>query len=164
MKLSIVVSASVLVLGSLPTWAQSPVPAPEFAMKASVGNTFEVEESKLALKQASSPKVKVFARMMIGDHTKAEKMLQGAAKSAGAPVEMTLDAPHQAMVDALKGKSGADFDKAYLADQVQAHTETAALLGDYQQGGDNTTLKGWAKKTLPTVNLHLKKVEALAAM
>ena len=164
MKLLTVVSASMLFLSSLPALAQSSVAAPEFAMKASVGNTFEVEESKLALKQASSSKVKGFARMMIGDHTKAEKILQDAAKSAGAPVDMTLDPPHQAMVDTLKGKSGANFDKAYLADQVQAHTETAMLLGDYQQVGDNPKLKEWAKKTLPTVNAHLKKVQSLAAM
>ena len=160
----IVLTAAAMCAISLPAWAQSPVPAAEFAMKASVGNTFEVEESKLALEQASSPKVKGFARMMIADHTKAEKKLQGAAKSAGNPVEMSLDPPHQALVDALKAKTGPDFDKAYLADQVQAHTETAALLSDYQKGGDNPKLKGWAKKTLPTVNTHLKTVQSLASM
>ncbi len=164
MKLTVILGASALSLVSLQARAQNPVPAAEFAMKASVGNTFEVEESKLALQQASSAKVKGFARMMIADHTKAEKMMQGVAKSAGDPVEMTLDPPHQAMVDALKGKNGAEFDKAYLTDQVQAHSETAALLNDYQQGGDNPKLKGWAKKTLPTVNAHLKKVQSLASM
>ena len=133
-------------------------------MKASVGNTFEVDESKLALKQGASPKVKAFARKMIKDHGLAEKKLQAAAKGSGAAVEMSLDDPHQAMVTALQGKTGADFDKAYVADQVQAHQETAALLTSYKDSGDDAKLKTWAAKTLPTVNMHLKMVQAMSSM
>ena len=144
-----------------PVLAQSPVSASEFAMKASVGNTFEIEESKLALKQSVSPKVKAFAKMMISDHTMAEKKLMTAAKNAGS-VEMKLDDPHQAMVTALQGQKGADFDKAYVTDQVQAHQETAILLGDYQKSGDDAKLKLWAKTTLPKVEMHLKKVQAMS--
>jgi putative membrane protein len=145
-----------------PAWAQSPTPASEFAMKASVGNTFEVEESKLALKQASSPKIKAFAKMMISDHTLAEKKLMAAGKAVG-PIEMKLDDPHQAMVTALQGKTGADFDKAYTADQIQGHQETAALLGDYEKSGDDAKLKTWAKMTLPKVEMHLKRIQAISS-
>jgi putative membrane protein len=165
MKIVTILSAAAICLGGVvQASAQTAPMAAEFATKASVGNTFEVEESKLALAQASSPKVQAFARMMIADHSKAEKTLQAAAKGAGSSVEMALDAPHQSMVDALKGKSGADFDKAYVGDQVQAHQETAALLSAYQQGGDNPKLKTWAKQTLPKVNAHLKRVQALSSM
>lgn len=136
--------------------------ASEFAMKASVGNTFEVEEAKLALKQATNPKLKAFAEMMIKDHTMAEKKLTVAAKGDGSPVEMKLDDPHQAMVTALQGKTGADFDKAYVADQIQAHQEAQALLQDYESGGDNAKLKTWAKETLPKVNMHLKTIQAMS--
>ena len=155
----------VVVLAALvsPACAQTP-PASDFAAKASVGNTFEVTESKLALKQGSSPKVKAFARRMIKDHGLAEKKLQAAAKGTGTPVEMTLDDPHQAMVTALQGKTGPDFDKAYVADQVQAHQDTAALLTDYKASGDDAKLKTWASKTLPVVNMHLKMVQSMSAM
>lgn len=147
-----------------PAFAQTPMPAADFAMKASVGNTFEVEESKLALKQASSPKVKSFATMMIHDHTGAEKKLMAAGKGTGTPIEMKLDDPHQAMVTALGSKNGAEFDKAYIADQVTAHQDTATLLGDYEKSGDDAKLKTWAKMTLPTVEMHLKKVQAMSSM
>lgn len=146
----------------LPVFAQTPMAAGDFAMKASVGNTFEVEESKLALKQGASPKVKRFAKKMIHDHAMAEKKLMMAGKGAGTPVEMKLDDPHQAMVTTLSGKSGADFDKAYVQDQVTAHQDTAALLGDYEKNGDDAKLKTWAKMTLPTVQMHLKMVQAMA--
>lgn len=149
---------------TLPALAQSPIPASDFAMKASVGNTFEVEESQLALKQAASPKVKSFAKMMIHDHSMAEKKLTAAAKPSGTIIEKKLDDPHQAMVTALQGKTGADFDKAYVADQIQAHEETATLLDTYEASGDDAKLKSWAKATLPAVNMHLKKVKAMSSM
>jgi putative membrane protein len=166
MKVTVLIGGVALALAAAPAFAQSAAPAaaPSFASTASVSNTFEVEEGKLALKQATSPKVKAFARMMIADHTKAEKKLQAAAKASGAPVEMTLDDPHQAMVTALQGKTGADFDKAYIADQVQAHQEAATLLGDYGKSGDDPRLKSWAKATLPAVNKHLKKAQTLSSM
>ena len=161
--MKIVVVAGILTMSSLvaPAYAQSPITASEFAMKASVGNTFEVEESKLALKQASNAKVKAFAKMMISDHTTAEKKLKVAAKGAG-PVEMQLDEPHQAMVTALQGQNADAFDKAYVADQIQSHQETATLLGDYEKSGDDAKLKTWAKTTLPKVEMHLKKVQAIS--
>lgn len=146
-----------------PVIAQTPMPASDFATKASVGNTFEVEESKLALKQASSEKVKAFAKMMISDHSEAEKKLMTAAMGVKT-IEMKLDASHQDMVKALQGKTGADFDKAYITDQVAAHQETATLLDTYEGSGDNAKLKSWAKVTLPTVNMHLKEVQALSSM
>ena len=109
--------------------------------------------------QAINPKVKAFAEMMVKDHSAAEKKLQAAAKSAGT-VKMMLDPDHQAMVDALKTKTGPDFYKAYIADQVQAHKDAADLLKDYKTDGSDKSLKAWATKTLPAVNMHLKKAEA----
>ena len=143
-------------------FAQSATSAPDFATKASVSNTFEIEEAKLALKQATNPKLKTFARMMIHDHTLAEKKLTTAAAGSGGSVDMKLDDAHQAMVTALQGKSGADFDKAYIADQVQGHQDTASLLQDYEKSGDNVKLKVWAKATLPKVEIHLKKIQSMA--
>ena len=134
----------------------------ESAEKGSVGNTFEVEESKLALKQATSPKIKAFAKMMISDHKMAEKKLMTAAKASG-PVEIKLDGPHQTMLDALQGQTGNAFDKACGADQVQAHQETASVLGDYGKTGDHAKLKTWAKMTLPKVEMHLKKIQAMSS-
>ena len=65
------------------------------------------------------------------------------------------------MVTALQGQTGDAFDKAYVADQIQSHQETAALLGDYEKSGNDAKLKTWAKTTLPKVEMHLKKVQAM---
>ena len=152
--------AFALSLLSAAALAQSPsLPDPDFVMKAGVGNTFEIEEAKLALEKASDPKLKDFANMMIADHQDALKTLQ--QTDAGKSAKMMLDAPHQAMLDNLKGFSGADFDKIYKADQVASHAETEALLSDYQQNGQTSGLKDWVDAVLPKVKHHRAMINAM---
>jgi len=136
----------------------------DFATQASIGNQFEVAEAQLAIQNATDKKLKSFAQMMAKDHGKAEKKLESAAKSSGQTLPAQLDAPHQAMIDALKGKTGADFDKAYISDQLQAHSQAAELLTNYGTTGSDSKLKAWAKATLPTVKMHLKHVQAMGAV
>ena len=133
----------------------------QFVEKASVGNTFEIEEAKLAEQQASDPALKDFAQRMVKDHSEAMSRLESVATQANQKAEMKLDAPHQAMVDNLKKYKASDFDKIYLADQIAAHVETQNLLMDYKQNGKNGDLKTWARDTLPTVQDHLGIVASM---
>jgi len=133
----------------------------EFAMRAMIGNTFEMQEGELALKQASDPKVKEFAQRMIADHGDAQKSLMDTIGRSGRSSALRLDEQHQAMLDNLKTFSGKDFDKIYIADQQAAHAETLALLLDYEQNGQNLDLKSWTKKVLPTVRMHLGQINAM---
>ncbi|SER10975.1 putative membrane protein [Faunimonas pinastri] len=143
-------------------FAQTPsVTDAEFVTKASVGNTFEVEEAKIALQQASDAKLKQFAQKMIDDHTDAEKKLATAAGKAGDQPQTTLDQPHQAMLDNLKTFNGTDFDKIYIADQIAAHDETVNLLSDYKQNGQNNDLKSWADDSLTVVKGHKAMIDAM---
>ena len=139
----------------------APVTDAAFVTKASVGNTFEIQESQLALDRATDMRLKDFARKMIADHTDAFKKLQDAAGKSGAKAEMMLDAPHQAMLDNLKTFSATDFDKIYIADQVASHSETMALLSDYKQNGKNGDLKSWTDAALPVVKMHQMDINAM---
>ena len=155
-------AATALALFASGAWAQSPpLTNADFVMHASVGNTFEIEESKLALDRATDPRIKAFAQKMISDHTTAEKNLQEAAGKDKLKTEPMLDKAHQAMLDNLKTFNGADFDKIYMADQIAAHTETVALVSDYKANGKQVALKGWADETLPVVREHLEMIEAM---
>lgn len=138
-----------------------PVSDAEFVAKASVGNAFEMEEAKLALERATDPRLKSFAQKMLDDHGDAEKKLTAAADKTGAKPQAMLDPPHQAMLDNLKTFNGTDFDKIYIADQVAAHAETVALLSDYKQNGQDTSLSSWAKDALPIVKDHRAAINAM---
>jgi putative membrane protein len=159
MKNSLLAGLALTLLGTA-ALAQAPsLPDSDFVTMAAVGNTFEIEEAKLALEKAADPKLKDFANMMIADHQEALKTLQ--ETDAGKGAKTMLDAPHQAMLDNLKGFSGADFDKIYKADQVASHAETEALLSDYQQNGQTTGLKDWVDAVLPKVKHHRAMINAM---
>jgi len=135
----------------------------EFALTAAIANKFEVIESQLALLEASDPKLKEFAQLMIKDHAAALEELQAVARAAGVelPAEIAPDAMHQAKVNAIKNRRDGDFDRAYRADQLQAHADAMALLDTYAQSGGNSQLKAWAAKTLPMLRKHREELEAL---
>lgn len=135
----------------------------DFALTAAIANKFEVIESQLALRQTSDLKVKEFAQLMIKEHAAALEELQAMAHGAGVelPAEIAPDAAHQAKINAIKNRKDADFDRAYRADQLQAHAEAVALLDTYAQSGSNAQLKAWAAKTLATVRKHRDQLQAL---
>ena len=73
-----------------------------------------------------------------------------------------LDGGHQARVTTLQNKSGEDFDKTYIADQGEIHSNTLTLYADYMLLGDNAKLKALAIKMIPVTEAQLKKAQALS--
>lgn len=132
-----------------------------FVKKAAIGGMFEVESSKLAETKSTNDLVKKFADRMVKDHTKANEELMTIAKGMQAVVPEKMDAKHQKMVDQLSAASGADFDAAYIAEQVKAHDKTVALFKQASTEARNAQLKEFASKTLPTLEEHHKMAKDL---
>jgi putative membrane protein len=135
----------------------------QFALTAGSANKFVVIEAELALAQASDPRLKEFARMIVKDHTVALQELQAAEKAANIvlPADIALAAMHQAKINAIKNRKSADFDQAYRMDQVQAHQQAMAILDTYATAGSNAALKAWAAKSLPMVRQHFQHLQGM---
>lgn len=134
----------------------------DFVTRASNSNLFAIEESRLALDRTGAPQVKAFARRLVDDHGRAEAELQTAAKGSGATVPSTLDQDHQSRLAALQGKSGLDFDKAYVADQGENLSNALTLYGDYMLWGEYEKLHALAVKMIPITEAKLKDAQVLA--
>lgn len=139
-------------------------PTATFVQQAVVGNLFEVESSKLALDRSQNATVKTFAKGMVDDHSAAGVKLADAvdqAKQARPPLK--LDARHQAILDDLAAKKGADFDKLYVEAQHKAHVEAVALFESYAATGEDSRLKALAGELLPKLKDHLARIDKIAA-
>jgi putative membrane protein len=149
--------------GTNPGSAAAAMSDRDFAMAAAIANKFEVIEGQLALRQASDPRLREFAQLMIKDHGAALESLQVAARSGNValPAEIAPDDRHQAKINAIKNRKDADFDQAYRNDQVQAHQEAIALLDTYATRGGNAALKAWAAKTLAVVRKHQQHLQSM---
>jgi putative membrane protein len=134
-----------------------------FANAAAASDAFEIETSKLAAEKASSAKFKTFAEHMIKAHTESTAELKTAAAAANPPItpDPALTAMQRDKLDALKAKSGADFDAAFKTAQVEAHQMTLDTVKAYSAGGDVESLKQLATKMVPVVTAHLNMAKGL---
>lgn len=143
--------------------APSPATAQGFVNAAAASDKFEIESSKLAATAGQSAAVKSFAAKMISAHTGSTAKLKATIASMSPPLtpDDTLTAEQQATLDSLKGKTGADFDTAYAAAQVDAHQRALDALNGYAASGDNDSLKTFASGLVPTVTAHLNMAKGL---
>jgi len=141
--------------------APSRVDDKKFVKNAALGGLTEVELGKLATQKASDQKVKDFGQKMVDDHTKANDELKQAASKSNIPVPDSLDSKHQSRVDKLSKLSGADFDKAYLKDQLKDHQTDVQEFKDEAQSGTDPNVKTFASTALPVLQHHLEMVKDL---
>jgi putative membrane protein len=145
------------------TAALSPLTAQGFVNAAAASDKFEIESSKLAATASQSAAVKSFATKMITAHEGSTAKLKSTLSGMNPAVtpDDTLNAEQQASLDSLKAKTGADFDTAYKAAQVDAHQKALDALNNYGASGDNDALKTFAKGLSPTVAAHLNMAKGL---
>ncbi len=138
---------------------------PAILSQMNVANTMEIQLSKLAAKQASSPAVKRIANKLVTDHTKnrqevtalARKLNVSMTPAAGGNVSASDSA---AMPAELQGKSGTEFDRAFVQHQIQAHQNNiqkiqSQLLPAVQE----PQIKAYLQKTVTEMQGHLSTLQ-----
>jgi putative membrane protein len=150
-------------IGAANDTAASPLTAQGFANAAAASDRFEIESSQLAATNGTSAAVKKFATQMIAAHTASTAKLKStlATQTPAITPDDTLNPEQQATLDSLKGQTGAAFDSAYAAAQVDAHTKALDALKNYSASGDNAALKDFADGLIPTVTSHLNLAKGL---
>ena len=136
-------------------------PDVQFAQAAAGSNSFEITTSQLALTKSASTSVKAFAQQMITDHTTAQAQLKTIADAQHIALPTVLPPDMQLKVVALNGLNSADFDAAYIKEQVLAHQLTLSVLQNELSAGVNTDLKGYATAQVPVVTMHLTMAQGL---
>lgn len=134
----------------------------DFVKEVAISDMFEIESSKLA-EQKGNAQEKSFAQQMVTDHTKTSGELKGLVNDGKvqATLPTALDSSHQSKLGKLKNATGKDFNSDYNSYQVSAHEDAVSLFERYAKGGDNSALKDWAGKTLPTLRHHLDMAKEL---
>ena len=132
----------------------------DFVTEAAASDMFEIESSKLAATKTQD-EVRTFANQMVTDHTKTTNELKPLAQQANVTPPTQMSSAQQSKLDKLRALNGKDFTTLYIDDQVAAHKDAVSLFQRYGNGGDNAELKGWASKTLPTLQHHLDMAQGL---
>jgi putative membrane protein len=129
-------------------------------------NKADSSAGAIAVKKASSPAVKRFARMMMGEHhalrVAGEKVVKQAKMTPSAPANDPVAPLAQQETSVLDSTpAGSQFDRAYIDQEVAAHRAVKDLLERSEGEADNADLKAAIGQARPVVDRHLKEAEEL---
>ena len=129
-------------------------------------NGYDIEAGRLALQKSHTKSVRDLAQQFKNDHTAVRQQGRDLAKKLGVtptpPKENPLAPDHEKAMKELKGKSGAAFDQAYMAEEVRYHQQVIdALNGTLIPAIKNEELKAFVQKIVPAFQGHLEAAKHL---
>lgn len=133
----------------------------DFMKKAAKGGMAEVELGRMAVQKGASAQVRDFGSRMMKDHSKADRELMALAASKGVELPKSISLGEDVSVAHLKMLSGKSFDEAYVKMMVDDHKEDVAAFQKEANGAEDPDVKRFAEKTLPTLQSHLDKIQAI---
>lgn len=139
----------------------TPESAGAYVQLAGASDMYEIQSSQHALNRSQNASVRQFAQMMIDHHTQTSQQLTAAARAAGLTPDPRLMPMQVQMIEQLQQTSGAQFDRLYIDQQVQAHEMAVALHTNYARSGDTPALRTTAAAAVPIVSQHLARVREL---
>lgn len=159
--LALALPAMALAQGSHSSGAAPSPETEKFVHTAAVANTFEIQSSQIALQKTKNEQITDFAHLMIKDHTRIGDELASIAQKQKLQLPKELDSKSRSSLKRLQSESGTRFGRTYARMMLKGHQQAVKLFQSYARNGDDQQLKEWAQQTLPTLQEHLRRAEAM---
>ncbi|HEU4588560.1 MAG TPA: DUF4142 domain-containing protein, partial [Gemmatimonadales bacterium] len=131
----------------------------------STANQTEIQAAKDAQSKASSPQVKRFAAKLAQDHQKNDQQAQALAKRLGVDLASGAGAASEsqsAAMGELAGKTGAEFDRAYVQREIQDHQQNIDKIEQQMlPAAKDPQVKAFLQKTDKAMKNHLQMAKQL---
>jgi putative membrane protein len=134
---------------------------PQIAAIVVAANTVDIDAGKLAKSKTQNKEVKAFAQQMITDHTGVNKQATALVKKLHVTPEenatsKSLKSDGAKNIAHLKPLKGAEFDRAYVDNEVTYHQAVLdAIDKTLLPGAKNAELKDLITKVRPAIAAHL---------
>jgi putative membrane protein len=128
----------------------------EFVKKAAEGGMLEAKLGEYMMSHTANEKVKMLAKMMYEDHTKANQELKELADKKSMDIPMDISKDKKDVFDNMAKMKGDELDKWYSDQMVKDHKEDIKLFEAESKDGKEADLKAWASGKLPTLKHHLE--------
>jgi putative membrane protein len=136
-----------------------------FIAQTNLGNHFQIDTGKLGETHARSASVRDYATLMDSSHVQVENNLLALLQKMNLepPQASLLSGAYEGLVKILVDEQGAAFDRDYVRSQLDYQHANDALYRWEIQNGSNPALIAYARETLPKIDDHMQRVEALLA-
>jgi putative membrane protein len=147
--------------------ASTPPNDAQIAQIVLTADTVDVDYGKLAVKKTKNAEVKAFAETMIRDHTAVNEKAAALAKKISLTPEASetsksLETNGHAEMAKLKKLHGAEFDKAYVDNEVSYHEAVIGVLDKTLiPNAKNADLKALLESGKPIFESHLEHAKQL---
>jgi putative membrane protein len=131
-----------------------------------VANQTEIKQAQVAAKKASTPTVKEFANKLAKDHKANSQKLEQLAKKMGVTLSdsgaQASTESQSATMGELAGKTGKEFDLAFLDAQIQAHEQNIdKIRNQLIPATDQPELRDYLQQTAAEMEGHLASAKQL---
>jgi putative membrane protein len=136
--------------------------------------SLSLASSRLAVEKATDDMVKKFAALEVAEQETVADVLMSMKMSADeaegalkkptdADVEAMLDDEGKQKLEELRGMSGEEFDKQYVAAQLEGHQKLLAIQEEYLTIGQNREHLNVAKLARGHIKEHIADLEDIQA-
>jgi putative membrane protein len=166
MKVSAIIIGGLLCLAPAALSAQT-VSDAQIASIVVTANQVDIDAGKLAASKATNPEVKKFGQQMVADHTGVNKQATALVTKLKVTPEdnatsQSLKAGGDKNVENLKNLKGAEFDKAYIDNEVTYHQAVIdAIDKTLVPSAQNAELKALLVKVRPAFIAHLEHAKMI---
>lgn len=139
----------------------------QFAHVAYTADNLDIRYAHLALAKSLNPEIHKFAKTMIRDHEAVNEQALALLKKLGAEAKdnflsQKLNKDGEAIIVKFSALSGADFDKAYAANELAYHKAVNGLMVDaFIPNIDNAEVKALFEAGLEIFEAHENHAEMM---
>jgi putative membrane protein len=120
-------------------------------------NQKEIEMGRMAQDHGVSKDVKAFGKMLVKDHSAADKKVEKLAKDEKVDLTATPPADHAEMKE-----TGAAFDDAFAKEMLEDHKKDVADVSTARDATTDPKLKQLLSAILPVLKKHQETAQKLA--
>ena len=124
-----------------------------------------LEADQLAQEKATNPQLKAFANRAVTEHALARRQIAALTDRLNvAPVlpDREVLAEHRESMQALRARTGRDFDRAFLEHAAEARQALISEVDDALGGARQESLEKFLRQLRSTLEAELKTVQGLA--
>lgn len=126
-----------------------------FLHQAHQGNLAEIQAGEAAQDKGAGETVRKLGAKLIKDHTKLDRDLRRVAEQAQVDLPSEPSAAQRRQLQQVAARSGAEFDRAWLASQIAGHRQALADGATELRDGSSPEVKKLATDAKPIVQHHL---------
>jgi putative membrane protein len=151
-----ILAGSALVLGGSALAADAPPTTAEVLTKLHESDQKEIQAGKMAEQNGQTQQVKDYGKMLVKDHTAADKKVTALAKQEkiDLPKAASSDSDMKSMAEMKGMTKGPDFDNKFAEDMVQDHRKDVAEVTQARDATTDPKLKKLLTDLIPTLQKH----------